>query len=154
MVDRARFLVTARRLDGVTRACAVHQNALLADGGARLGETGIDAGFVRHVHIAEHAAQFLGNGFAFFLVEVENSDFHTVFGERAGGCFTKARGTAGDHGADSGIEFHLLLPVLPRLGPESSGTRRRLSFMSALAGMRFSRFSKRLASFSAPKARI
>ena len=43
MLDLAVFLVAARGLDRVAGAGAVDQDALLAVGGARLGEAGVDA---------------------------------------------------------------------------------------------------------------
>ena len=60
--------------DRVARAGAIDQDALLADGGARLGEAFIDALIVGHVDVAEDAADFLGYGFALFGVHVEDGD--------------------------------------------------------------------------------
>ena len=54
-------------LIGVAGAGAVDQDALLAVGGAGLGEAGVDLFVGRDVDLAEDAADFLGDGFALAL---------------------------------------------------------------------------------------
>ncbi len=104
------FLVAAGGLDRIAGAGAVDQDPLLADGGAGFGETGIDRGFVGHVDVTENAAEFLGEGFAFFGVEVEQGDLDAVRGQFAGGCGPEAGSATRDDGGDVRVQFHGQLP--------------------------------------------
>ena len=83
VVDLARGPVAAGGLDGVAGAGAVDQDALLSDGRAALGEAGIDRVFLGHIDQAEHAAQFLGQGFAGGLVQIKQGHLHAVGGQAA-----------------------------------------------------------------------
>jgi hypothetical protein len=112
VADFAGFLVAAGRLDGVAGAGAVDQDALLADCGAGFFERGIDAGVVGDVTLAEHAAQFLGEGFAFFRVEVEQGNLHAIAGQLRRRCSAESGGATGDDSRNIRIEFHGPRPSL------------------------------------------
>ena len=78
---------------------------------ARLGEAGIDALVAGHVDLAEDAADFLGDRFAFLRLHVEDRDLDALRRERPRGRRAEAGGAAGDDGGDGGIEFHSSLPI-------------------------------------------
>jgi hypothetical protein len=71
-------------------------DALLAVRRAGLGEGRIDLGVRGDIGLAEHAADFLGNGFALLHVEVEDGDLYALSSERARGGCAEAGGAAGD----------------------------------------------------------
>ena len=100
------LLVAAGGLDGVAGAGAVDEDALLAVRGARLGEAGVDLLVAGDVDLAEHAADFLGQGLAGGFVQVEDRDLDAVLGQAARGGGAEAGGAAGDDGRDVGGEFH------------------------------------------------
>ena len=86
MFDLAALLVARSGLDGITGPGAVDEDAFLPDRCAGLGEAGIHGGFIGDVHVAEHAAEFLGDGFALLVIEVEDRDLDALFGKPAGSC--------------------------------------------------------------------
>ena len=75
-------------------------------GSAGLGESGINRSVVGDVAFAEHAAKFLGHGFALFSLKVENGDLHALGSQSAGSGSAKARSTAGNNGGNSVVENH------------------------------------------------
>src|SRR3546814_13772101 len=87
------------------QTCALPIYALLTDRGAGLGERGVDVCVRCNVDLAEHAAEFASDRFAFFLVQIEQCDLHTLRGKCAGGGFAEAGGAAGDDGWNSVVEF-------------------------------------------------
>jgi hypothetical protein len=84
----------------------VHQHALLAVGGARLGEAVDDALLVVDVDLAEQAADRLRDLGALGFVDVEDRDLDAGGGQRLADGLAQAGRAAGDDCADAGIEFH------------------------------------------------
>ena len=105
-LDLTGFLVAAGGLDGVADAGAIHQDALLADGLARRGESCVDAGFVGHVALGEHAAEFLGKGFTLFGIQVEDADLDAFSGQGTRRGFAETGRTARDDGGNGTIKLH------------------------------------------------
>ena len=102
----APVLLSAGRLDSLTRAGAVDEDTLLADDGARVREAGVHLLFAGDVHLAEHAAKFSGQRLASGLVHVEQRDPDAMSCEAARGGRTQTGGAAGDDGRDTGGQFH------------------------------------------------
>jgi hypothetical protein len=96
----AGVLLAAGRLGGADDAGAVDQDTLLAVGGARLGEAGLDVRVGGHVDLAEDAADLGRHRLAALGVHVEQGDLDALGGERAGRALAQARGAARDHGGD------------------------------------------------------
>ncbi len=106
MLDAAVGLRTAGGLDRVAGACAIDQDAFLPVRGARLFEAGVDRGIVSHVDLAEHPADLARDFLALFGLQVEDGDFRTLGGERAGGRRAKARCASGDHCGGVAVDVH------------------------------------------------
>ncbi len=83
MLDLAGLLVAARGLDSIADSGAIDQDTLLTMRRTRLGKSGIDIFVARHIDLAKHSADICGNGFALFLVHVEDRDLRTLGSERA-----------------------------------------------------------------------
>ena len=66
----------------------------------RLGQTGINAGLVGDVDLAEHAADFLGDHFAALVIHVEDGNLGTIGGQTAGCTFAKTGCAARDNGGN------------------------------------------------------
>ena len=66
----------------------------------RLGEPCIDAFIAGDVHVAEYTADFGCKCLALVSLQIKDGDLHTLCGQRAGGCLTKARCAAGDDCCD------------------------------------------------------
>ncbi len=102
-------LVEACSLDRVAGARAVHQDAFLPVDSTGRSESGVHLVFGSDVHAAEHAAQLGSEGLAQFDVQVEQGHLHAVGGEATRRCGAQTGGTAGNDGADAGIEMHICL---------------------------------------------
>ena len=91
-------VVSAVFADGLFRgrdACAVHQTHQLAHGNC-FGDDGLAIGFIADIALYKGAANFLGNGFAFFGLHVGN-DYLAALGRQHARCaFAQARCAAGD----------------------------------------------------------
>ena len=83
VADLTSFLIAADGLDGIAEAGAVDKDALLTDCRTGLGEASIYGIVVADIYITEYATEILGEGFAFFLIEVKQGDFDAFFGESA-----------------------------------------------------------------------
>ena len=113
--DLARGLVAAGRLDGIARARAVDQDALLPVGRAGLGKARVHAGLVGHVHAAEQAACLVRQRLPGRLVEVEQGDAHAFCGQAARGGRAQARCPARDDGADACVKLHVKVSLVGAL---------------------------------------
>ncbi len=80
-------------------------------GRARLGKTGRHTLIGGHIHLAEHAADFGSNGFAFFLVKIEDGDLDTLCSQSAGGTLAQTRSATRNHCCNRTIEFHQNVPI-------------------------------------------
>ncbi|MNY27688.1 hypothetical protein D3C86_1616130 [compost metagenome] len=87
-------------------AGAVDGQALLAVGGAGLDEAGGDALVRGHVHLAEDAADFLGDLLAALFVQVEQGDLDALGRQRPRRAFAQARSPARHHRRNRTVEFH------------------------------------------------
>ena len=84
VLDLAGLSVAAGGLEGVAGAGAVDQDALLAVGGARLGEGGVDVLFGGDVAQAERPRRSrLGDRLALGVVHVEDGDLDALSGQGA-----------------------------------------------------------------------
>ena len=78
--NRAGFIPSSGFI-GVADTSAVNQYALLAMHSAGFGKTGLDAGFIGDIDLAEHAAKLLGHSFAGGFVHVEERDLGALCGQ-------------------------------------------------------------------------
>ena len=105
MFNRAGVLVAARGFDRVAGASTVDEDPFLPVGGARLGEADVHAIVLRHVDVAENAADAHRHFFALVGVHVEDGNLDAFGGKCARSGFAEARCAAGN---DCGctLEFH------------------------------------------------
>ena len=100
MLNVTAFLIARSGLHRIARACAINQNAFLAERLADFRKTSINLIVGRHINLGKSAADFFGHRFAFFLIQVENTAFHAFFSEQAHSGFTQSGGATGNNGGN------------------------------------------------------